>query len=102
MASYFYEAGYNASKYDTSEALLHAQVAILADKYDCQSLYKLRKSHLQNAYRRLKATSGVQLLPSYTTLRQWKHQLIETYGTLPLLQLRVAGICYGQPCTTKE
>ncbi|OAL01547.1 hypothetical protein IQ06DRAFT_316444 [Phaeosphaeriaceae sp. SRC1lsM3a] len=43
MVSYFYEAGYHASRYDTSEALLHAQVAILADKYDCQSLYILAK-----------------------------------------------------------
>jgi hypothetical protein len=43
MVSYFYEAGYNTSKYDTSEALLHAQVAILADKYDCTSLYRLAK-----------------------------------------------------------
>jgi hypothetical protein len=41
MVSYFYNAGYNASKYDTSEALVYAQVAILADKYDCASLYKL-------------------------------------------------------------
>ncbi|KAF2845648.1 hypothetical protein T440DRAFT_493225 [Plenodomus tracheiphilus IPT5] len=44
MVLYFYEAGYNAHKYDTSEALLHAQVAILADKYDCASLYRLAKT----------------------------------------------------------
>jgi hypothetical protein len=43
IVSYFYEAGYNTSKYDTSEALLHAQVAILADIYDCTSLYRLAK-----------------------------------------------------------
>ncbi|CAN9091547.1 unnamed protein product [Alternaria alternata] len=41
MVSYFYKAGYNASQYDTSESLLHAQVATIADKYDCASLYKL-------------------------------------------------------------
>lgn len=41
MVSYFYRAGYDASKYDVSESLLHAQVAIIADKYDCASLYKL-------------------------------------------------------------
>lgn len=46
MVSYFYEAGYTASKYDKSEALLHAQVAILADKYDCASLYRLAKTLL--------------------------------------------------------
>ncbi|KAF1365200.1 hypothetical protein EJ07DRAFT_161285 [Lizonia empirigonia] len=44
MVSYFYEASYDASKYDTSEALLHAQVAILADKYICTSLYNLAKT----------------------------------------------------------
>jgi hypothetical protein len=44
MVSYFYEAGYNASKYDTSKALLYAQVAILADKYNCASLYRLAKN----------------------------------------------------------
>jgi hypothetical protein len=43
MESYFHEAGYHSSRYDTSEALLHAQVAILADKYDCQSPYILAK-----------------------------------------------------------
>jgi hypothetical protein len=47
--SYFYEAGYNASKYDTSEALLHAQVAILADKYDCASLYRLEKESFERS-----------------------------------------------------
>ena len=30
MVSYFYAGGYDASRYDTSEALLHAQVAIIA------------------------------------------------------------------------
>ena len=44
MVSYFYEAGYNATKYDTSESLLHAQVATIADKYDCASLYKLART----------------------------------------------------------
>jgi hypothetical protein len=40
MSSYFYEAGYNASKYEMSEALAYAQVAIHADNHDCASLYK--------------------------------------------------------------
>jgi hypothetical protein len=48
MVSYFYEAGYNVSQYDTSESLLHAQVATIADKYDCASLYKLAKSSFAN------------------------------------------------------
>jgi hypothetical protein len=44
MVSYFYKADYNVSQYDTSESLLHAQVATIADKYDCPSLYKLAKT----------------------------------------------------------
>jgi hypothetical protein len=43
MVTFFYEASYTASKYKTSEALLHAQVAILADKYHCSSLYKFAR-----------------------------------------------------------
>ncbi|OAF98554.1 uncharacterized protein CC84DRAFT_1191749 [Paraphaeosphaeria sporulosa] len=44
MVSYFYKAGYDVSQYDTSESLLHAQVATIADKYDCASLYKLART----------------------------------------------------------
>jgi hypothetical protein len=32
MVSYFYEANYHASQHDTTECLLHAQIAIIADK----------------------------------------------------------------------
>ncbi|KAJ6279022.1 hypothetical protein J3E71DRAFT_368429 [Bipolaris maydis] len=48
MVSYFYEAGYNASKYSTSESIIHAQVAIIADKYDCVSLYNLTRTSFAN------------------------------------------------------
>jgi hypothetical protein len=41
MVSYFYKADYSVSQYDISEPLLHAQVATIADKYDCSSLNKL-------------------------------------------------------------
>ncbi|KAF2690381.1 hypothetical protein K458DRAFT_459578 [Lentithecium fluviatile CBS 122367] len=44
MVSYFYRAGYDASTCETSEPLLHAQVAIIADKYDCASLYGLAEN----------------------------------------------------------
>jgi hypothetical protein len=44
MVSYFYKADYNVSQYDTSESLLHAQVATIADKYDCASLFKLART----------------------------------------------------------
>ena len=39
--SYFYKVGYNASKYNTLESLLYTQIAIIADKYNYISLYKL-------------------------------------------------------------
>jgi hypothetical protein len=48
MVSYFYKAGYNVSQYDTSESLLHAQVAIIADKYHCASLYKLARTSFED------------------------------------------------------
>jgi hypothetical protein len=44
MVSYFYQAAYDCSEYTTSESLLHAQVAILADKYVCHSLYNLART----------------------------------------------------------
>ncbi|EMD86653.1 hypothetical protein COCC4DRAFT_33152 [Bipolaris maydis ATCC 48331] len=49
MVSYFYNANYNASQYDMSESLLHAQVATIADKYDCASLCKLARTSFANA-----------------------------------------------------
>ncbi|KAJ6197805.1 hypothetical protein J3E72DRAFT_419432 [Bipolaris maydis] len=49
MVSYFYNVDYNVSQYDTSESLLHAQVANIADKYDCASLYKLARTSFANA-----------------------------------------------------
>lgn len=49
MLSYFYRAGYDASRYDTSTPLLHARVAIIADKYDCASLYKLAETSLASS-----------------------------------------------------
>jgi hypothetical protein len=48
MVTYFYQAGYNASKHDTIETLLHTQIAILADNYDCTSLYRLARSSFSN------------------------------------------------------
>lgn len=46
MVSYFYNAEYDTELHATPSALLHAQVAILADKYDCASLFKLAKISL--------------------------------------------------------
>jgi hypothetical protein len=44
MVCYIYEAGYNVSSFPQCQPLLHAQVAIIADKCDCASLYKLAKT----------------------------------------------------------
>ncbi|PVH93438.1 hypothetical protein DM02DRAFT_661971 [Periconia macrospinosa] len=44
MVSYFYNAGYDIPDTITPKSLLHAQVAIIAEKYDCASLYELSKS----------------------------------------------------------
>jgi hypothetical protein len=44
MISYFYHARYDTAKYDTPKSVLHAQVAIIADKYDCASLHKLART----------------------------------------------------------
>ena len=46
MVSYLYRASYTASKYASSASLLHARVAIIADKYACASLYGLAKDLL--------------------------------------------------------
>jgi hypothetical protein len=48
MVSYFYTASYNIAPYDTSESLLHAQVATIADKHDCATLYKLARTSFAN------------------------------------------------------
>ena len=44
MVSYFYKAKYDPTKYKTHGSLLHAQVATIADKYNCPSLYKLART----------------------------------------------------------
>jgi hypothetical protein len=61
MVSYFYEAGYDVSQYDTSEALLHAQVAIIADKYDCASLYKLARNSFADAVNAIESDDWVSV-----------------------------------------
>jgi len=48
MVSYFYNAKYDATGYNTPEPLLHAQVITIADKYDCASLNKLATKSFAN------------------------------------------------------
>jgi hypothetical protein len=76
MVSYFYEACYNASKYDTSEPLLHAQVAIIADKYDCPSLYELARTSFTNTVEIVKSdewTAVAALVYNHTTTEVSAH-----------------------------
>lgn len=50
MVSYFYKAAYVAATYEgISKCLLHAQVATIADKYDCPSLSKLASGSFINS-----------------------------------------------------
>jgi hypothetical protein len=46
MVSYFYNDDYDASEHDVHEPLLHAQVTVIADKYDCASLFKYARDSL--------------------------------------------------------
>jgi hypothetical protein len=59
MVSYFYKASYDVSQYDTSESLLHAKVATMADKYDCASLYKLARKSLAESVNLIKGEDWV-------------------------------------------
>lgn len=92
MVSYFYEAGYTASKYDTSEALLHAQVAILADKYDCTSLYRLAKTLFETSVQVVESDEwrGVAaFVYDFTTTEAPAHKKIRT-----IVISTVASRCY--------
>lgn len=70
MVSYLYGGGYDASKYDTSEALLHAQVAIVADKYDYTSLYKLAKISFAGSIQAVESDEWRTIVAFYTNLRR--------------------------------
>ncbi|KAH7079102.1 hypothetical protein BKA63DRAFT_531809 [Paraphoma chrysanthemicola] len=59
MVSYFYKASYDVSQYDISESLLHAQVATMADKYDCASLYKLARTSFAKAINAVESNDWV-------------------------------------------
>jgi hypothetical protein len=59
MVSYFYNTDYNVSQYDMPESLLHAQVATIAEKYDCASLYKLARASFANAVKAIEKNDWV-------------------------------------------
>jgi hypothetical protein len=46
MVSYFYNNHYDTSEHDTHAPLPHAQVAVIADKYDCASLFRYARYSL--------------------------------------------------------
>jgi hypothetical protein len=46
MVSYFYNNDYDISEHDVHEPLLHAQVTVIADKYDCASLFEYARGSL--------------------------------------------------------
>ncbi|KAK7183848.1 uncharacterized protein CC84DRAFT_1089157 [Paraphaeosphaeria sporulosa] len=76
MVSYFYEAGYDTSKYSTPGTLLHAQVAVVADKYDCPSLYKLASASFAKQVPSVKSDDWIDiaaLIYDYTTLELTTH-----------------------------
>lgn len=76
MVSYFYNAGYTASKYGTPESSLHAQVAIIADKYDCATLYKLAKIAFGDTVKTVEGDDWVaiaELIYDYTTTEAPAH-----------------------------
>jgi hypothetical protein len=75
--SYFYKADYDASQYDTPESLLHAQVATIADKYDCASLYKLARTAFANAVNAVESDDWVAiaaLIYDHTTTELPAHE----------------------------
>jgi hypothetical protein len=46
MVSYFYNYRYDASEHEFHAPLVHAQVAVIADKYDCASLFRYARDSL--------------------------------------------------------
>jgi hypothetical protein len=77
MVSYFYKACYDVSQYDTSESLLHAQVATIADKYDCASLFKLASTSLTDTIHAIESEDWVPvaaLVYDHTTTELQAHK----------------------------
>jgi hypothetical protein len=77
MVSYFYKAGYDTSQYETSESLLHAQVATIADKYDCASLYKLARTSFADTVNAVESEDWVTvaaLIYDHTTTESPAHE----------------------------
>jgi hypothetical protein len=87
MVSYFYKAGYDATKYNTSESLLHAQVALIADKYDCTSLYKLARTSFANTMKNIESDDWAAIAPFI-----YDHTTTEVQAHVELRGLVVAAV----------
>lgn len=77
MVTYFYKAGYDSEEYCQSEALLHAQVAVIADKYDCESLFSLAKTSFANSVEDVDSEGWVDvasLVYNHTTAELQAHK----------------------------
>ena len=96
MVSYFYEAGYNASKYDTPAPLLHAQVAIIADKYDCASLYTLASTWFANTVKTVESNDWAAVAALV-----YDHTTTEAPVHVQLRNLTVAAVT-GRPSVLKS
>ncbi|CAI6332844.1 unnamed protein product [Periconia digitata] len=80
MVSYFYNADYDASKHTNNmkipEALVHARVIIIAEKYACTSLYELAKTRFTEALKEISCDNWAMiatLIYEYTTMDAKEH-----------------------------
>jgi hypothetical protein len=90
MVSYFYNAGYDITKYQTSESLLHAQVAVIADKYDCASLYKIARTSFANTVKNVESDDWA-VIASFI----YDHTAAEVPDHMELRDLVVTAITSG-------
>ena len=95
MVSYFYEAEYRVTEYDTPKSLLHAQVAIIAHKYDCASLYQLAKASFASAVKLID-------IDTWFTVAAFVYNQTSTEVPKPRVFAKIRGIYYGRPSTHDE
>lgn len=105
MVSYFHEADYNVSQYKNPESVLHGQVAIIADKYDCKSLYKLSGTLFARTMNTVSGNDWVavaSLIYDYTTPDLVAHQRLRDSVVLVVIKRPVfSKSILQQPTTIK-
>ena len=100
MVSYFYDAAYKPFDYETNNALLHAQVAIIADKYGCVSLFLLSDELFVKSLAAVYATAWVDIAKfvyEHTSVEVLNHRnlrahLVSSLGIRPLILNAVLAI----------